>query len=86
MKKCQTIKQAIIEKFGIPEENFGNYSSDLHVLPTEEVSLSDIRDFVMEKFNWCQCPMFFANVEGHDWYGQQFLEIPFGYSEYFTKD
>lgn len=56
----------------------GKGLNDLYVLPASQEEAAAIMSFLKEKdhsFHWVV-----ANVQGHNWYGKSFLDIPFGES------
>lgn len=53
----------------------GNGLNDLHVLPEDEDERKAIRDWL--DLNEVYYTSSLANVEGHEWYGGIFIEIPF---------
>lgn len=60
----------------------GNGFDDLYVLPENEKEKEAILSFLRERkfyFEWS-----FSNVEGQEWYGKSFIEIPF--MEYLEKE
>ncbi len=76
-----TWKKLLQEMFNIPEENMNNYCSDLHILFSEEVW-----KWLMDNYEFPQnIKVQLSNVKGQSWYGKQFIEIPFVYTEYHTK-
>ena len=54
---------------------FDKHESDLYVLPESQLERNNLQSFVKTKgwgYSWA-----FSNVEGHDWHGKQFMDIPF---------
>jgi hypothetical protein len=68
-----TLKDELKYKLNIPEDNFGSHCSDLHVLysPELEQYLKNNYEF------YCNVVKELANVEGNEWYGKYFFDIPF---------
>ena len=54
-----------------------HHASDLYLLPETEAEKETLEDFIESKgklgATWC-----FSNVEGQDWHGKHFIDIPFG--------
>lgn len=69
------LKKAIKEALNVPESDFSNWASDLHVLwtPEREKWLKENYKF------WCNVRKVRANVKGHEWFGKTFFDIPFAY-------
>ena len=73
-----TLKQQIQKALKLPDSQFGSWCSDLHILWSAEVEtwLVDNYEFPVN------VTRHLANVEGHDWFGHVFLDIPFANEEY----
>lgn len=69
-----SLKEAIQKQFGYADECFGNYESDLHVLPHSH-EMKAVRDFIVSQGH--TATIVYSNVEGQDWYGRYFIEVPF---------
>jgi hypothetical protein len=53
---------------------FTTHESDLYCLPEDDTEKKLLQKYVKER-----CAVWsFSNVEGQDWYGKTFLDIPFG--------
>ena len=53
---------------------FTTHESDLYCLPENETEKATLQRYVKERSAiWSM-----SNVEGQDWYGKTFLDIPFG--------
>ncbi len=83
-QKIQDIEKAIAEKFGNEKQSaqlehhdpMGHGLGDLYILPNSPEEANKIKEFLKSKnkdFKWSR-----ADVEGHKWYGKNFIEIPFG--------
>jgi len=54
----------------------GNGLDDLYILPDDEKERQRIADYLKSRgirYNWS-----FSDVEGQDWHGRHFFELPFG--------
>jgi len=54
---------------------FNTYSSDLQILCKHEYEVKDLKAFCEER--QLKLESHFSNVEGQEWYGKVFYEIPF---------
>ncbi len=53
------------------------YATDLHILPESIEERNDIEEFldsIDRSFLWQ-----YSDVKGQSWYGQRFIEVPFGW-------
>lgn len=77
----KTLKQQLKQTLNLPESHFDNYCSDLLVLYSERVYkwLNEYYEFPQNS------KVSVSNVQGSNWYGKQFIEIPFAYTEYNNK-
>lgn len=76
-----TLRQFLIEQ-GVPEDEMDTWASDLMVLHTPQ------RERLIAAYNQRYHMNYRprikqSNVKGQDWYGKLFLDIPFGYAEYY---
>lgn len=55
---------------------FSNHESDLQILTENEVEVTRLRNFCY--VNKLVLESHYSNVEGQDWYGKRYFEIPFG--------
>lgn len=51
------------------------YQTDLQVLPESETEKKEFLEYC--KLNQLKPQTYYSNVEGQDWFGQMFYEIPF---------
>ena len=54
----------------------GNGLNDLYILPETEEETKKVMRYIEDNglsYQWSR-----ANVQGHEWYGKRFIEIPFG--------
>lgn len=75
------LKEAIKIALNVPESDFSNYCSDLYLLHTPERE-----KWLKENYQfWCNVRIERSNVDGQEWHGKRFFNIPFAYTEYHTK-
>ena len=72
-KKIPCNHNAILDLLKVPEAEYETFRSDLQILFTTER-----HHWLLENYEFPQnIQLHLANVEGHPWYGQWFIEIPF---------
>lgn len=77
----QTLKERIKKALNVPETDFANHCSDLHLKYSH-----DREKWLRENYEfWCNVKIYTANVKESEWYGKRFFDIPFAYTEYHTK-
>ena len=80
--KAMTLKEELMQKFNLRDDQFSNHYSDLYILPDDWEQASALLDFIRDD-GWSCVNVSHAGVEGHDWYGKLFIDVAFGYGEYF---
>lgn len=60
---------------------FNSYESDLYVLPPEG-TINAVLDFIKNK-QWSPI-ISYSDVEGQDWHGRYFIDVPFAHSKFWT--
>lgn len=54
---------------------YGTHETDLHVLPETQKERNNLQSYMeTKKIGYCWQ---YSNVKGQDWYGKQFMDIPF---------
>jgi len=70
--KQKTLKQKIKEQFGLKDEQFSSWCSDLYVLTSDPAVKKFAADNGFKSAYFTR-----SDVKGQSWYNKTFLEIPF---------
>ena len=65
------LKELLKEKFNLDDSQFSHHESDLYVLYKKEIA--DFLKSINKGYVICM-----SNVEGQDWFGKSFIDMPFG--------
>jgi len=79
MTKLNTsnLQEALIKEFNLVEGEVSHYCTDLQICP-EKVTVNDITHYLRqnyEHFNNVEVQV--SDIQGQEWYGKRFIEIPF---------
>ena len=68
------LREQLQAQFGLPDDSFDTYMSDLYVLYRD-----DVWQWIQQHYKFARsCRIESSNVKGQSWFGKRFINIPFG--------
>ena len=77
-----TLKEKLIELFGLGPECFDSHETDLYILPPDDLFQNVLGTIRALGHHPVQA---YSDVGGQDWHGKTFIDVPFAYTEHYNK-